>query len=157
MLKCKQRLGIKNQFIMNRKRDANSNWYSSEVMKCRKLITATKTSRIEPCERTIRKLNKYIYIYIFFLWRATQWHSSVTGQRWEKHLLFGTHKCNEFVFFVQQKKDPPNGMCLYTGILMEFWKSGRVLLFCQCSGLQWQKQVDTSVIHPGQNNGRLVM
>jgi len=77
--------------------------------------------------------------------------------RWEKHLLFGTHKSNEFVFFVQQKKDPQSGMCLYTGILTAFRKSGRVLMFCQCSGLQWWKQAVASIIHPGQNNGRLVI
>lgn len=75
----------------------------------------------------------------------------------EKHLLCGTHKSSGIFVFVQHKGDPQNRMCLYTGILTEFWKSGRSLMFCQCLGLQCYKQADTSVIPPGQNNGRLVL
>lgn len=101
MLKCKQRLGIKKQFIMNRKRDANSNWYSSEVMKCRKLITATKASRIKPCERTIRNL----YIYIFY----EEQHSGIALllDRDEKNICCLVHTNAMNLCSLFSKKRPP--------------------------------------------------
>lgn len=68
-LKWKQRLEIKTQFITDRKRDTNSNWYSPEVMKCGKLITATKTSEINPCEKAVWKFKKSL----FFLFNEDQY------------------------------------------------------------------------------------
>lgn len=103
-------------------------------MKCRKLITATKASRIKPCERTIRKLKTLV----FFFYEEQHCGIALSLDRdEEKHLLCGTYKSSGIFVFVQHKGDPQNRMCLYTGILTELWKSGRSLTFCQCSGLQW--------------------
>lgn len=124
MLKCKQRLGIKKQFIMNRKRDANSNWYNSEVMKCRKLITATKASRIKPCWKDSKKL---IYIYIFY----EEQHSGIALllDRDEKNIccLVHTNAMNLCSLF-SRKKTPKMG-CAY---IPEYWWSSGSQEECYC-------------------------
>lgn len=103
MLKWKQRLEIKKQFITDKKRDTNSIWCSPEVMKCGKLKTATKTSETNPCEKAAWKLKKKVFF--FFLFNEDQYSGIPL-------LLDGgegcdyTHKSFEFVFCSQLKKAP---------------------------------------------------
>lgn len=105
-LKWKQRLEIKTQFITDRKRDTNSNWYSPEVMKCGKLITATKTSEINPCEKAVWKFKKSL----FFLFNEDQYSGiALLLDRDEKKSLLWLYTQKLWICVLQSiEKDTPN-------------------------------------------------